>query len=237
MGLEILLNFIPGDMERKIITTEDGSHSISIPEMNVTYHSVHGAIQESMHVFIEAGLKASNIFAFVGVHNILEVGFGTGLNALLSLIEADKHQNRIYYTALEPYPLNDDEVSQLNFCEQLDIPHYSTLFKKMHEISWEEMHEITNDFRLTKTRSKLEEFSTDDLFDIVYFDAFAPGAQPGLWTKEIFEKLHSLLKENGILVTYCSKGEVQRAMQAAGFKIEKLSGPPGKREMLRATRQ
>jgi tRNA U34 5-methylaminomethyl-2-thiouridine-forming methyltransferase MnmC len=223
-------------MERKIIITKDGSHTISIPEMNVTYHSIHGAIQESMHVFIQAGLIDSGMFDYVGVQGVLEIGFGTGLNALLTLIEADRHKNRIYYTAVELYPLNETETSQLNYCEQLNQPQYKPLFEKMHQCEWEEMFEITNNFRLTKTKRNLLDFSTENSFYLIYFDAFAPAAQPELWTKEVFEKLYSLLNEGGILVTYCSKGEVRRAMQAAGFIIEKIPGPPGKREMLRASR-
>ena len=220
-------------MERKLIITNDGSHSIFVPELNVTYHSVHGAIQESMHVYIQAGLTESAIFDWVGVLGVLEIGFGTGLNALLTLIEADKHKNRIYYTALELYPLNETETSELNYCKQLNLPHYQPLFEKMHQCEWEEMIEITENFRLTKIKCNLVDFSTANLFYVIYFDAFAPAAQPELWTEEIFEKLYSMLNEDGILVTYCSKGDVRRAMQAAGFKVEKLPGPRGKREMLR----
>src|SRR5687767_498598 len=224
-------------MERKLILTKDGSHTISIPEMKATYHSLHGAIQESRHVFIEAGLKDSGIFDWVGVNGILEVGFGTGLNALLTLIEADKNMSRIYYTAIEPYPLNETELNQLNYCEQLNQPHYKPLFEKMHQCGWEEMYEITDNFRLTKTKADLLNFSTDNLFYIIYFDAFSPNAQPGLWTKEVFEKLYGMLNEDGILVTYCSKSVVRKAMQAAGFVVEKIPGPWGKREMLRARKK
>lgn len=222
-------------MERKIILTNDGSHTVAIPGMKVTYHSIHGAIQESMHVFIRAGLTGSKVFNYVGVHYVLEIGFGTGLNALLTLIEADKHKSRIYYTATELYPLYEPEISQLNYCEQLKQPGYQLYFEKMHKGNWEEMFEVTEYFRLTKIKCDILEFSTENQFFLIYFDAFAPNAQPGLWTKEVFEKLYDLLLPGGILVTYCSKGEVQRTMKAAGFTIEKLQGPPGKREMIRAT--
>jgi tRNA U34 5-methylaminomethyl-2-thiouridine-forming methyltransferase MnmC len=224
-------------MERQLLLTRDGSHTISIPEMNVTYHSIHGAIQESMHVFIEAGLKHSGLFETIGVHTILEVGFGTGLNALLSLIEADKNKNRIYYTALELYPLPNRLTKELNYCELLKQPAYQELFEKMHDCGWEEMYEITDSFRLTKKQCSVTDFSAKDEFNIVYFDAFAPNAQADLWTKEVFEKLHAAMTDNGILVTYCSKGDVRRDMQAAGFFIEKIPGPPGKREMLRAIKK
>ena len=205
--------------------------------MNVTYHSIHGAIQESMHVYIQAGLIDSGIFDWIGIHSVLEVGFGTGLNALLTLIEAEKQKTRIYYTAIEPYPLNEAEISQLNYCEQLDLPDYQQRFERMHEIGWDEMFEITENFRLTKTKTKLADYSTEDVYNVIYFDAFAPNAQPDLWTKEIFVKLYSMLTDDGILVTYCSKGDVKRAMEHAGFQIEKLKGPIRKREMLRATKR
>lgn len=224
-------------MQRIPVITKDGSHTISIPEMKVTYHSVHGAIQESMHVFIRAGLLDSGIFEYTGEHHVLEIGFGTGLNALLTLLEADKHQNRIYYTAIEPYPLDETTVQQLNYCNQLNLLHYQPLFEKMHQAGWEKMYEITDYFRLTKNKTTLQQFSSDKIFSLIYFDAFAPAAQPELWTKEVFEKLNGMLREEGILVTYCSKGDVQRAMTAAGFSIEKIPGPPGKREILRAVKR
>ena len=223
-------------MERKIITTGDGSHTVAIPELNVTYHSVHGAIQESMHVYINAGLKDSGVFDYLGVHHILEMGFGTGLNALLTLIEADKNKNRVYYTAIDLYPLYENEFMKLNYCEQLNQPQYQSLFEKMHRCAWEEMFEISDYFRLTKLKLNFQEFHSEPIFFLVYFDAFAPSAQPELWTREVFEKLYKMLLPGGILVTYCSKGEVQRAMKSAGFEVEKLPGPKGKREMLRARR-
>jgi tRNA U34 5-methylaminomethyl-2-thiouridine-forming methyltransferase MnmC len=216
--------------------TGDGSHSIEVPELNACYHSIHGAIQESKHVFIQAGLIDSGVFDYVGVHKVLEIGFGTGLNALLTLIEADKHANRIYYTGIELDPLNETEVNQLNYCEQLGLPQYQSLFEKMHQCEWNEMVEITNYFRLTKIKTDLKGFSTENVFFLIYFDAFAPTAQPELWTREVFDKMHSLLLPEGILVTYCSKGGVRRALQAAGFKVEKLHGPKGKREMIKATK-
>ena len=205
--------------------------------MNVTYHSIHGAIQESQHVFIKAGLLDSGIFEYTGIHHILEMGFGTGLNALLTLMEADKYKNRIYYTGIELRPLSEKETGLLNYCEQLNQPQYEPLFEKMHQAGWEEMFEITEYFRLTKTKCDLADYAASELFSIIYFDAFAPAAQPECWTKEIFEKLYKLLLPGGILVTYCSKGDVRRNMQAVGFTTEKLPGPPGKREMLKATKR
>ena len=159
---------------------------------------------------------------------------GTGLNALLTLIEADKEKNRIYYTALEPYSLNETEISELNYCEQLNQPHYKRLFEKMHQVEWEEMFEITENFRLTKTKCSLLDFTIENTFFLIYFDAFDPKVQPELWTKEVFEKLYSIMIEGGILVPCCSKSAVGRAMHAAGFKVEKIPGPAGKKEMIRA---
>ena len=221
-------------MQRIPVLTKDGSHTLSIPELNVTYHSVHGAIRESLHVFIEAGLRHSGIFDYTGQHHILEMGLGTGLNALLTLQEAEKHRTRIYYTALELYPLEEPEWSPLNYCEQLNRPQDQPLFEKIHRSPWEEMTEITDLFRLTKLRRSLTEFTSDELYSVVYFDAFAPTAQPELWTREVFEKLYALMREDGLLVTYCSKSIVRRALQDAGFTVEKIPGPPGKREMVRA---
>jgi len=176
----------------------------------------------------------SGIFDYAGVHQLMEVGFGTGLNALLSLVEADKHQNHIYYTAIELYPLSEAEASRLNYCEQLNLPQYQGSFEKMHQCNWNEMVEITGYFRLTKLKMNVLDFFTGNQFFLIYFDAFAPAAQPELWTKQVFDKMYSLLLPGGILATYCSKGEVRRALQAAGFTVEKLKGPPGKREMIRA---
>lgn len=221
-------------MKREIIITADGSHSISVPELKVAYHSIYGAVQESLHVFINAGLIESNLFDYSGVHKILEVGFGTGLNALLTLIEADKNKNRIYYTGIELDPLTEQEIRQLNYCEHLNMPQYKSLFKKMHSVEWEEMFEISEYFSLTKTKCDLPDYSSEEQYSLIYFDAFAPNAQPELWTKEVFEKMYSLLLPGGLLVTYCSKGDVRRAMIAAGFNVEKLQGPTLKREMLRA---
>lgn len=184
-------------------------------------------------MFINAGLLDSQLFDFVGLHQVLEIGFGTGLNALLTLIEADKHKNRIYYTALELYPLDEKETVQLNYCGLLELPGYQTGFERMHACGWEEMFEITQYFRLTKLQCDLLDYSSDNLYSVIYFDAFAPAAQPELWTKEVFEKLYNMMVPGGVLVTYCSKGDVRRAMQSAGFTVEKLKGPLGKREMLR----
>lgn len=224
-------------MERKIILTKDGSNTVSIPEMKVTYHSVHGAIQESQHVFITAGLHASGSLTRHEPSNILEIGFGTGLNVILTAIEAEKSENSFYYVALEPYPLNDEEIVSLNYCELLERKDLQEDFIKMHQCEWGKSIVMTENLLLHKSNHSVQTFEHKTPFHLIYFDAFAPSAQPELWTKEVFEKLYKLLIPEGILVTYCSKGDVRRAMQAAGFIIEKLPGPPGKREMLRAIKK
>jgi tRNA U34 5-methylaminomethyl-2-thiouridine-forming methyltransferase MnmC len=218
-------------MERKIILTKDGSHSISVPELNVTYHSIHGAIQESLYVFIEAGLK---YFSPTLRIKIFEMGFGTGLNALLTLMQAEQSVQPVHYTAVELFPLNNEEVNSLNYCSILNQPSYQPLFEKIHQSEWEKDIAITSHFTLHKSNTSLVNFSTHQPFNLLYYDAFAPAAQPELWTREIFEKLYTMMSPPGILVTYCSKGDVRRAMQSAGFVIEKIPGPQGKREMIRA---
>lgn len=222
-------------MNREIIITADGSHSISVPGLNVTYHSIHGAILESLHVFIEAGFYGSGRLQRPEPYRIFEVGFGTGLNALLTLIEAEKAGVKVYYETIELFPLNEQEVSSLNYCQVLNRPDLQTVFERMHKCEWEKEIGITNFFTLTKKKNEPLNHSSPQLFDLIYFDTFAPNAQPELWTKEVFDKMYSLLEPGGILVTYCSKGDVRRAMIAAGFQVEKLPGPAHKREMIRAT--
>lgn len=220
-------------MERILEATADGSHTISIPEMQVTYHSKHGAVQESMHVFIEAGLRF-RLKTTDGSLAILEMGFGTGLNALLTLLEAEGRE--IWYESLEAYPVSLEMAMQLNYAALLKQNSAVDYFKDMHLAAWNEWVNITPGFHLCKRELTLEAFHPTGNYDIVYFDAFAPTAQPALWTESVFKKLFANMNPGGILVTYCSKGIVRRAMQAAGFSIEKIPGPPGKREMVRATK-
>ena len=219
---------------RQVITTKDGSHTITIPEWQVSYHSLYGAIQESQHVFINMGLLSSNWTKQEGKFRIFEMGWGTGLNALLSLIEVNKYHHPVIYTGLESIPLTTEEINTLNYCHHLDREDLQERFNHMHAAEWNREIDITANFTLQKISARLEDFTTRDQFDLIYYDAFAPRAQPELWTKEIFEKLYGMTAIGGTLVTYCSKGDVRRAMQAAGYIIEKIPGPPGKREMIRA---
>ena len=218
-------------MERTIIKNADGSHTVTIPEMNVSYHSKHGAILESMHVFIEAGFRYLITQTFNQPVSIFEMGFGTGLNAFLTAIEATNKKIRVHYTSVDKHPLNEKEVSLLNYTESLKN---EDLFEAIHTAKWSQDTVINEFFTFGKTHADLLNYSPDEQFHIIYYDAFAPSAQPELWNQEMFEKLLSMLSPGGILVTYCSKGEVRRAMQSAGFKVEKIPGPPGKREMVRA---
>jgi tRNA U34 5-methylaminomethyl-2-thiouridine-forming methyltransferase MnmC len=224
-------------MKHNIIVTEDGSHSICIPEMNVTYHSVHGAIGESIHVFIEAGLCHAwkNNDQAESLH-IVEMGFGTGLNAILTLAAAEENKRKISYEAIEPFPIANSMVATLNYCEQLRRPGLQPLFSQLHDAPWEEEIILSPYFGFKKTMATLELFTPGKWADLVYFDAFAPNAQPELWTTEIFKKLHSMMNQQSVLVTYCSKSMVRRSLLEAGFGVEKIPGPPHKREMLRATK-
>jgi tRNA U34 5-methylaminomethyl-2-thiouridine-forming methyltransferase MnmC len=224
-------------MKREIIITADGSQSISIPEMGVTYHSTHGALQESQHVFMEAGLNyfLLNQTIQTAELKILEMGFGTGLNALLTLIEAGKKQQKIYYETIEPFPLEACVFNALNYCEHLQRPDLESLFVLMHECTWNNVIELTPYFIFKKVNATFANFSTNQLFNIVYFDAFAPDIQPALWTADAFKKIAGLMKKDAVLTTYCSKSIVRKAMAEAGLTVEKIPGPPHKREMVRAS--
>ena len=221
-------------MQRTIITTTDGSHSIYIKELDENYHSTHGAIQESKHVFIEAGLRyiASKNSAPI---NILEVGLGTGLNALLTFIESKKSKLTINYTAIEAFPLELNLINQLNYIECLKEENQQYIFDLIHSSDWEKEIYLSEQFIFHKVNSKLQDTNLNDKYDLIYFDAFAPIVQPELWTEEIFFKLINVLKSDGCLVTYCAKGEVKRTLKKTGFIIESLPGPPGKREMVRGS--
>ncbi|MEY8780683.1 tRNA (5-methylaminomethyl-2-thiouridine)(34)-methyltransferase MnmD [Allomuricauda sp. XS_ASV26] len=217
-------------MKRRIITTGDGSKTIQIEDWNEQYHSKHGAVQEAYHVFIEHGLRLFNNTSIT----VLEVGFGTGLNALITLLEAAKQQLTVDYIGVEAFPVSVDEISALDYCSQLGADNVEASFNKMHSSNWEEEVAITPDFSLLKQKKDFRQIDEENLVDLVYFDAFGARVQPDLWTEEIFSIMHNALKQEGVLVTYAAKGSVRRAMQAVGFTVERLPGPPGKREMLRA---
>ena len=222
-------------MDISIIKTADGSDSLFVKDLNEHYHSTHGAIQESRHVYIDAGLKyiSSNNNSI----NILEIGFGTGLNALLTSIEAEGLKLKINYTTLEAYPLDIEIINKLNYADCVSGENQKEIFTSIHTCEWEKSIPISPFFNLHKIKNALQEIEFTDTYNLIYFDAFAPNVQPEMWTEEVFTKLYSVLKPNGSIVTYCAKGEVKRTLKKVGFEVESLPGPPGKREMVRGNKK
>ncbi|RTY82178.1 methyltransferase domain-containing protein [Flavobacterium sp. ZB4P23] len=220
-------------MKREIIQTLDGSTTIRIEEWDECYHSKHGAIQEAQHVFIKNGLS---LFQNKAV-SILEIGFGTGLNAFITLLEAKKMNQSIDYVGVEAYPISPDEVLCMNYITELNAAQESDIFIAMHQSVWGEKIALSNDFLLTKRKQFFEVIDDNNTFDLIYFDAFGYRVQPELWSTDIFKRMHTALKSNGVLVTYAARGVVKRSMLEVGFTVEKLAGPPGKREMFRATKK
>ena len=219
-------------MKTNFEITEDGSHTLFVPELNEHYHSTHGAVQESMHVYINAGLHECTKKQI----HILEIGFGTGLNAYLSLLEAEKDQKKIEYTALELFPVPLEKATLLNYSEGKSTTE-KEWYIKSHTSEWNSKQVISPYFSIEKLNTDVSnpsEIHLTSLFDVIYFDAFAPEKQPELWTYEIFQYLYKHCNKGAILNTYCAKGSVRRILQSIGFKIERLPGPPGKREILRA---
>ena len=219
-------------MKRRIIETGDGSKTIQIDDWQEQYHSKHGAVQEAYHVFIKKGLDYLNSSTV----NILEIGFGTGLNALITLIESQKRNLTILYTGIEKFPVTQNELEVLDYVSNLDAKKIEGAYQKMHEEKWDEEIRLAEKFTLIKQQKDFKDIKEDNLFNLIYFDAFGPRVQPELWTADIFRIMFDALKSEGVLVTYSAKGSVRRAMQQVGFFVERLEGPPGKREMLRATK-
>ena len=227
-------------MIREIIKTNDGSTTIHLPEWNESYHSKHGAIQEAYHVFIKNGLRFANSQKLVSLFKvksiaILEIGFGTGLNAFITFVEAKKTNQSIDYVGVEAYPVEMDETMQMNYPNEIDVSE-TTVFKKMHEFNWDQKNQLSDNFMLTKRKQFFQDIQDEASFDLIYFDAFGFRVQPDLWTDTIFVAMFKALKPNGILVTYACRTSIKNAMLSAGFSVEKLPGAPGKREMLRATK-
>lgn len=224
-------------MKREIIKTADGSSTIFLPGLNEHYHSKHGAIQEAQHVFIKMGLlellSRNDPFEI----SILEIGFGTGLNALVTWQQLLNKEISLKYIGVEAYPVLEQEVAGLNFPEELREIEARSFFKKMHAGSWEEPHQLSGNFTLIKQKKFFHQIDDKLKYDLIYFDAFGARVQPDLWTVDIFQKMYDSLIPGGILVTYAAKGSVRRAMLEVGFLVERLPGPPGKREMLRATKK
>jgi tRNA U34 5-methylaminomethyl-2-thiouridine-forming methyltransferase MnmC len=217
-------------MERPFLhKTRDGSHTLYVRELDEYYHSVHGAINESVHVFINS---AFSFHQSVDVR-VFEMGLGTGLNVFLTMIRAEEEERQVVYHAIEKFPLSPELIKQLNYIDLFKglKVHW---FGQIHSCRWEEDVRLSSFFTFRKTMADLVSYDLEKGYDIIYYDAFAPEKQPELWTKDIFGKLFDSAKPGGVLTTYSSKGSVRRAMGSCGFQVEKLPGPPGKREMLRA---
>jgi len=215
----------------QIITTEDGSHTLFVPELKEYYHSIHGAIGESDFIFINSGLR----YLKADPVRIFEVGFGTGLNAFMTAIEASTQKKKIFYAAIEKYPLSGSVTDELNYKDFFPIE-YGYLFNMIHEAQWNSMENITDYFTLNKTECDLAKYETKEKFDLIYFDAFGPDKQPEMWTDEVFERISEMTVRDGTLVTYSAKGSVRRSLKRAGFDVTLLPGPPGKRQIIRAVK-
>lgn len=220
--------------EDSIFETQDGSHSILSHKFGVSYHSKYGAITESRHVFLEAGLLPK-LMEKEQV-NILEIGFGTGLNAFLTFLEIQERNVTVKYEAIEAYPVTKDQFRALNYPSILQRNDLFSFFVKLHESEWGVQHQMAPNFSFKKENMLFEDLNLNPQFDVIYFDAFAPSAQPELWEESLLEKMYQALLPGGVLVTYCAKGIVKRRLKAMGFKVERLPGPPGKREMTRGVK-
>ncbi len=223
-------------MQRKIINTKDNSKTLLIPEMNETYHSTNGAVAESKHIYINHGLKESG--HTIEKVKILEMGFGTGLNAILTLDYSIKHKKHIDYFTIEKYPVTIEEIIELDYPIVLNLPNLKSNYITLHESEFETQHQINSYFSFLKYHNDLK---TIDLpcnnFHLIYFDAFAPQHQPDLWTPEILQKMYNCLLPNGFLITYCAQGQFKRNLKAVGFQIISLPGPIGKREITKAIKK
>jgi len=223
-------------MQRKIISTKDNSKTLLIPDMNETYHSTNGAVAESKHIYINYGLKECN--PTIDTTNILEMGFGTGLNAILTLDYSSRLKKQVNYFTIEKYPVTTNEIIELNYPETLGLQHIESDFLKLHECEFETHHKITPYFSFSKHHKDLKVITLEDAtFHLIYFDAFAPQHQPDLWTLDILQKMYDCLLPNGFLITYCAQGQFKRNLKAVGFEIVSLPGPVGKREITKAIKK
>lgn len=214
----------------ELIMSGDGSHSIVSTLFHTPYHSRHGAVTESRIVFIEAALDYLRNNEYRQV-DVFEMGFGTGLNALMTLIWAEANQIAVNYHTIEAFPVGTDVVTSLNYGDLLGYEHH---FMRLHTMPWASSEKISSYFTFCKWNKKIETFASEQLFDVVFFDAFAPDTQPELWKTPMMRKMYDLLRPNGVLTSFCAQGAFKRGLKEAGFLIERLPGPPGKREMTRA---
>ena len=219
----------------QLIQTGDGSSSLLNLALNETYHSTHGAIQESNHVFIKNGLQFFLEKTKADAVSIFEVGLGTGLNILLSIKFSERNKLKIHYTSIEAFPIDWITASQLNYGSRLKDKKLPALFQLIHQSDWDKETAISERFSLYKIKSDLLSFRPNfNQFDLIFFDAFAPSKQPEMWTLKILEKIFLTMKPGGVFITYCAKGQLKRDLKSLGLNVESLPGPPGKREMVRA---
>jgi tRNA U34 5-methylaminomethyl-2-thiouridine-forming methyltransferase MnmC len=217
-------------MKRKFIITGDGSHTLFVPELNETYHSTRGAVQESLHVFLQAGFRHALSCLVTPPLRVLEVGFGTGLNALLTWLEAERSNVPVYYESIEKYPLSEEEMAALNYPAQEKLA-------CLHQCGWNTPVSLSPCFTVCKKHVDLLEYVPAGSFAVIYFDAFAPTVQPELWSANVFCTLYEALQPGGILVTYSAKGTVKEALRDVGFEVHRLAGAMGKRHMVQAIKR
>ena len=214
-----------------LFLTGDGSHSIQSEKFKVPYHSIHGAVQETEHVFIQAGLTKR--LETKKKLCILETGLGTGLNAFMTYLFAERQKTKIHFTSLEAYPVEQEIYQQLNFADLLS-PAHSDQLQSIHAANWNEDIDFGDYFTFKKVLTDFQDFDYEQIYDLVYFDAFAPNSQAEFWEEPFLSKIYNCLLPNGLLTTYCAKGSFKRALKAVGFTVESIPGPPRKREMVRA---
>ena len=219
----------------QLIQTNDGSSSLLNTTLNETYHSTHGAIQESTHVFINNGLQYFVEKNHPASVSVFEVGFGTGLNALLALLFSEENKIKVDYTSIEAFPIDWEIASQLNYPEQLKRNDTQNYFQQLHQVEWSKRIKVSEKFSLLKVKTPIQGFEfLQAQFDVIFFDAFAPTKQPEMWALPVLERIVHAIKPGGVFVTYCAKGQVKRDLKSLGMFVESLAGPPGKREMVRA---
>lgn len=214
--------------KQQLVITGDGSHTLTAVGMDEHYHSTHGAVRESEHVFIDYGLDAIELDSI----NILEVGFGTGLNALLTLMNSVG--KRVNYETIEAFPVSTELVEKLNYKDRLNLnDDVVRMFEAMHKCEWDQPIDISSDFQFRKHHCRLEDMQFKGLYDLVYYDAFGPRSQPEMWSVERLSPVVDAISPGGILVTYCAQGAFKRNLRQLGLMVEELPGPPGKRQMTR----
>lgn len=221
-------------MDRQVKITKDGSSTLYVPTLDETYHSLHGAVQESRYVFIGQGLDYFVKQSSKSPITVLEVGLGTGLNAWLSWDYASRHHIKLHYTGLEPFPVDPEMLKKLNYDDLADLVKSPFTFQKLHEVSWERVHALSHLFLFEKIPQRIQDFKGPGPFDVIYFDAFAPGKQPDIWSIKVLDSVKALMQSGSCLVTYSAQGQFRRDLKSLGFAVNSLAGPPGKKEMTRA---